>query len=159
MTWGFEIICKHLGVSPSPNVTFFLFTVTRHTSGGLTPSWLSFRAHTNQKVFLLYEESFHHFKPFYLKVFGAPGITLFWEMLEGKLRFNCYWSKHFDAHWIDEGTLKLEEQVVIQFLLQSFGKNYLNMKNIVGVEVEVARRYLGLCFSFIVYLPLSCFHC
>ena len=35
----------------------------------------------------------------------------------------------------------------MQFLLQSFGKNYLNLKNIVGVDAEVARRYLGFHFS------------
>ena len=46
--------------------------------------WLSFRVQANRKVFLLYEESFHHFKPFYFKVFWAPNTIPFWEILEGE---------------------------------------------------------------------------
>ena len=90
MIQGFEIVYKYLEVLPSPDVFFFFLTLTHPTCNGLTTGWLSLRAHTNQKVFLLYEESFHHFKPMYFKVFGALGSISFWEMLEAELRFNCF---------------------------------------------------------------------
>ena len=113
MIRGFEIICKYLSVPPSPNALFFLFTLSRPTGGGLTTGWLSFRAHPNWKVFLLYEESFHHFKPVYFKVFGALSMTPFWETKEGEFRLNCYWCKNFDLPRIDEDNLKPEEQAIV----------------------------------------------
>ena len=88
---GFKIVCKYLKVPPLLDVFFFLFILTRPTACGLTMGWLLFRAHTNRKVFLLYEESFHHFKPMYFKVFGAPSSIPFWESLEMDLLFNCFW--------------------------------------------------------------------
>ena len=90
MIRGFEVVCEYLEVPPSLDVFFFLFTLTHPTGGGLTTGWLSFRAHTNQNVFLLYEESFHHFKPLYFKVFKALGSIPFWETLESELRFNYF---------------------------------------------------------------------
>ena len=77
MIRGFEIIYEYLGAPPSNKVFFYLFTLTRPNDRGVTTSWLSFWAHVNQKVFLLYEESFHNFKPVYFKVFGASGIAPF----------------------------------------------------------------------------------
>ena len=44
MIRGFEIICEHLNVPPSPSAFFFLFTLTRSTGGGLTTGLLSFQA-------------------------------------------------------------------------------------------------------------------
>ena len=41
----------------------------------------------------------------------------------------------------------------MQFLLQNFGKNHLNLKNIIGLEAEVARKYL--CFPFPLYYLFS----
>ena len=90
MIRGFEVICECLDVPPSPNVFFYLFTLTRPSGGGITTGWLSFRAQPNWKIFTLYEKSFHHFKPFYFKVFGAPNTIPFWEHLEGELRINCF---------------------------------------------------------------------
>ena len=87
---GFEVICKYPGVPPSPEAFFFLCTLTRPIGGDLTTGWLSFGADTNRNVFLLYKESFHHFKPFYFKIFGAPGTISLWEAFEGEFRFNCY---------------------------------------------------------------------
>ena len=79
----------------------------------------------------------------YFKVFGISSLIPFWKTLEGKLWFNAFWCKHFGAHQIDESSLKLEEKAVVYFLLDSFGKNHLNLKNVVGVKGEEARRYLG----------------
>ena len=143
MIRGFEVVCEYLEVPPSPDVFFFLFMLTRSTGGGLTTGWVSFRVHTNRKVFLLYEESFHNFKPMYFKVFGAPNSIPFWESLESELLFNCFWSKHCDAPQIEEGNLKPQEQLVARFFLEHFGKNHLNLKNLVGVDPGEARRYLG----------------
>ena len=109
MIWGFEIIYNYLGVLPSPSAFFFFFTLTCPSGGDLTTSWLSFRAHINRKVFLLYEESFHRFKPVYFKVFKAPGITPFWETKDGELGINRYWYKDFEAPQIDEDNLMPEE--------------------------------------------------
>ena len=106
MMRGFEVMCEYLKVPPSPHVFFFLFILTRLTGGGLTMGWVLFRVHTNRKVFLLYKESFHHFKPMYFKVFGAPGSIPFWESLEMELLFNCFWSKHCDAPRVEESNLK-----------------------------------------------------
>ena len=36
MIRGFEIICKYLKVPPSPNVLFYLFTLTWPSGSGLT---------------------------------------------------------------------------------------------------------------------------
>ena len=105
--------------------------------------WVSFRVHTNWKVFLLYEESFRNFKPMYFKVFGASNLIPFWESLELELLFNCFWSKHCDAPQIEEHNLKPQEQLVAWFFLEHFGKNHLNLKNLVGVDPGEARRYLG----------------
>ena len=77
MMRGFEIVCEYLEVPLSPDVFFFLFTLTRPTGDGLTTGWLLFQEHTNRKVFLLYKESFYHFKPMYFKVFGALGSNPF----------------------------------------------------------------------------------
>ena len=96
-------------MQPSPDVFSFLFMLTSPTGGGLASGWLSFWVHTNRKVFLLYEESFHHFKPMYFKVFGAPGSIPFWESLEMELLFNCFWCKHCDAPWVEESNLKALE--------------------------------------------------
>ena len=75
-------------------------------------------------------------------------------MLESELQFNYLWGKHFGAPRIEEGILKPEEQAVNNFFLQSFGKNHLNLKNIVSVGADVARRYLGFLSSsfFIIFL-------
>ena len=108
-------------------------------------------------MFFLYKESFHHFKPVYFKVFEDSSTTPFWETLERELQFNYYWCKHFDAPRIDEDTLRIEDQAVIHFFLQTFGKNHLNLKNIVGVKVEVARRYLGFPFPLTTCIPFSSF--
>ena len=53
-----------------------------------------------------------------------------------------------------------EEQAVIQFLLQSFGKNHLNLKNIVGIEAKAAKKYSSffffpLVFSSLLYLLIN----
>ena len=156
---GFEIVCEYLEVPPSPDVFFFLFTLTRPTNGRLTTGWLSFRVHTNRKVFLLYEKSFHHFKPMYFKVFGAPSLILFWESLEMELLFNYVWSKHCDVPRVEESNLKPQEQLIARFFLQHFGKNHLNLKNLMGVDPGKARRYLGLfldlVFSFLFSLFLA----
>ena len=148
MMQGFEIMWEYLEVRLLPDVFIFLFTLTHLASGGLTTSWLSFRAHTNRKVFLLYEESFHHFKLVFFKVFGAPGSIPLWGTLESKLQFNCFWCKHISASWVEESNLKPKEQAIPQFFLQCFEKNHLNLKNLVGVDLREARRYLGLypCF-------------
>ena len=50
---GFEIICEYLGVPPSLNVFFYLFTLTRPSGGGLTTSWLSFQTQPNWKDFYI----------------------------------------------------------------------------------------------------------
>ena len=156
MIRGFKIIHEYLKVAPSLDVFFFLFTLTQPTSGSLTSRWLSFQAHVNQKVFLFFEESFHNFKPMYFKVFRIPGSIPFWETLEGELRFNVFWCKHFGAPRVDESSLKPEEKTVVYFLLESFGKNHLNLKNVVGVKAEEARRYLGshlfLCYFISLFL-------
>ena len=83
MIRGFEIIYEYLKIPPSTNMFFYHFTLSRPSGGGLTTSWLSFQAQPNRKVFQLYKESFHYFKPFYFKVFGAPRMIPFWETLEG----------------------------------------------------------------------------
>ena len=74
---SFEIVCEYLEEQLSPDVLFFLFTLTRPARGSLTMGWLSFWAHTNRKMFLLYEDFFHHFKPVFFKVFGAQGSIPF----------------------------------------------------------------------------------
>ena len=71
--------------------------------------YLSFGAHMNQKVFLLYKESFHHFKPIYFKVFGAPGTTSFLETKEEELKINYYWNKNFETPRINEDNLPRSE--------------------------------------------------
>lgn len=138
-----EIICEYLEVPPSTNVFFSLFTLTRPNGGGLTMGWLSFRAQPNRKVFLLYEKSFHHFKPFYFKVFGALNMISFWETLEGDLRINCYWNKHFKIPRVNEADLSSEEWAMVDYFLTHFGKEHLNLKCRVSVEFEAARTHLG----------------
>ena len=90
MIWGFEIICQYLEGTPPPNAFFYFFSFTHPSGGGLTMGWLSFQAHGNWKVFLLYEESFHHFKLFYFKVFGASKTIMHLETEEGELKINCF---------------------------------------------------------------------
>ena len=154
MIRGFEIICEYLGVPPSPNVFFYLFTLTCPSSRGLTMGWLSFRAIVNQKVFCLYEESFYNFKPIYFKLFQAPSMTPFWETKEEELtKVNYYWNKYFGAPLIEEDDFMPKEWAVAQFFLQSFEKKHLNVKGIVSVNTEAARKYLGLfTFSFGIFL-------
>ena len=109
MAWGFEIICEYLEVSPSPNAFFYLFILTRPSGTGLTTGWLSFRAHINQKVFLLYKEPFHNFKLVYFKIFPALGTTPFWETKEGELKINYCWYKDFEAPCVDKDSLTPKE--------------------------------------------------
>ena len=87
-----------------------------------------------------------------MKIFGAPTTTPFQETKEKDLQINCYQYKDFEAPRIDEDNLTFEEQAVIQFFLQSFGKKHFNIKGIVGLGTEAARKYLGSSFSF-QYLP------
>ena len=68
--------------------------------------WLSFQAHTNQKVFLLYEESFHRCKPFYFKVFRASKMVSCWETLEGELKINCFRNKNFEIPRVNEAYIQ-----------------------------------------------------
>ena len=143
MIQGFKLICEYLGVLPSSNVFFYLFTLTRPSGGGLTTGWLSFRAQPNRKIFILYEESFHHFKPFYFKVFGAPNTIPFWEDLEGELRINYFWNKHTGRPRTNEDKLSQEERIVVDFLLFSFESEHLNLKCVVGVDFEAAKAHLG----------------
>ena len=143
MIRGFEIICEYLGVPPSSNVFFYLFTLTRPSGGGLTMGGLSFPAQLNRKIFLLYEESFHHFKLFYFKVFGAPDTIPFWEDLEGELRINYFWSKHIELPRTNDDELSQEERIVVDFLLLSFGSKHLNLKCVVRVDFTVAKAHLG----------------
>ena len=63
----------------------------------------------NRDVFLLYEKSFHHFKPFYFKVFGAPNTISCWEIEEGELKINCFWYKNFEIPWVNKDDLTFEE--------------------------------------------------
>ena len=147
MIRGFKIICEYLRVSPNPKFFFYLFTLTRPSKGGLTLGWLSFRAHVNRKVFILFEKSFHDFKPIYFKVFRAPTTTPFWETQEGELtKANIYWNKNFEAPRVDEDDLTLEERAVAKFFLLSFRKQHLNLKGIVSVYTEVASWHLGFTF-------------
>ena len=60
---------------------------------------------------------------------------------------------------MDEDNLSLEEKVVAEFFLASFGKNNLNLKNIFRVNVDMARRHLGRSlFTFIIFLALFFFY-
>ena len=131
------------------NAFFHLFTLTRPSSRDLTTSWLSFRVQLNRKVFHLYEESFHHFKPFYFKVFRAPGTILFLENLEGELRINCFWSKHFEVPRVNENELTSWEAALVDYFLTAFGDEHLNLKCVVSVDSKAARTHLG-CYQDIV---------
>ena len=152
---GLRNYSEYLRVWPFPNIFFYLFTLTHPSGEGLTTGCLSFWAHVNRKVFLLYEESFHNFNPVYFKAFGALGTIPFWETKEGELNINCYWNKNFESPRINEDNLMPEEQAVVEFFLMSFGKKYLNLKGIVSGDAKVIRKYLGFLFSFSTFPLLS----
>ena len=92
---------------------------------------------------MLCEESFHYFKLFCFKVFRAPNTILFWEDLEGELRINYFWSRHFEIPWVDEDELSSKERILVEFFLTRFREENLNLKHIVEVDFESARAHLG----------------
>ena len=82
-------------------------------------------------------------------------MTPFWETVEGELaKINIYWNKNFEAPWINEDDITLDETTVVEFLLKIFGKKHLYLKGIVGIDTEVARKHLGfILFNFVSFLP------
>ncbi|MED6117587.1 hypothetical protein PIB30_111358, partial [Stylosanthes scabra] len=54
--------------------------------------YISVRPTKNQKIFTLYEDSFHDFKGRYFKIFAVGNHRPFWLSLEGDGLFPPYWS-------------------------------------------------------------------
>ena len=71
--------------------------------------------------------------------------------MEGELKINCFWSKHFEIPRVNEDDLSSEEWAVVDFSLTNFGEEYLNLKSIVGVDFEAPRTHLG-CYWDIIFV-------
>ena len=82
--------------------------------------------------------------------------------LQARSHFGRYWKMSSDltassasilVHLrLKKVTSSRKNKPLLNFFLQSFGKNHLNLKNVVGVDAEVARRYLGFIFFLYIYL-------
>ena len=156
MIWGFEIICQYLEVPPSPNAFFFLFTLTCPNGGGLTTGWLFFFSKLMQ------------IGKYFYRIRNLSINSNHSTLKCSELRRRFHVGRRRKESWklivceiriiprVNKDDLTSEEWAVVDFFLTSFGEENLNLKCIVGVDVEAARRHLGyyLCFE---YSCASCF--
>ena len=76
----------------------------------------------------------------------------FWENLEGELRINCFWLKHFKVPLVSENELTCEEPALVDYFLAAFREEHLNFKCVVGVDSEAARTHLGCYQDIVLYI-------
>ena len=56
----------------------------------------------------------------------------FWENLEGELRINCFWLKHFPR--VSKNKLTSKKAALVDNFFVAFGEQHLNLKYVVDVD-------------------------
>ncbi|MED6198301.1 hypothetical protein PIB30_064941 [Stylosanthes scabra] len=105
---------------------------------------MSVRQGKNNRIFGLYEESFHDFKGRYFKVFPVEGHHPFWLTLEGDGRFTSYWSFEAGPKYVPVSYKRLNAELtdVADILIFLFWKRLLKAKAILGNQLE-AQKLIG----------------
>ncbi|MED6127946.1 hypothetical protein PIB30_092921 [Stylosanthes scabra] len=141
----FKLVTEFLELPQDPEVFLYLFKLyCSNTSGKTEKGYMSVRPGKNQKIFALYEDSFHDFKGRYFKIFPVGDHRPFWLSLEGDGRFPSYWSDQagFEIVPATYQRLNADQRDTTDILLHLFAKNNLNPKFIMNNSDE-ARKAVG----------------
>ncbi|MED6144260.1 hypothetical protein PIB30_014121 [Stylosanthes scabra] len=157
----FQLVTEFLELPQDPEVFLYLFTVfSLNADGNARKGYMPMRPGKNQKIFGLYEESFHDFKGRYFKVFTVGDHPPFWLTLKRDTgRFPSYWSKDAGVNYVPVAYKNLNEDQrdTADILLWLFSQRFLKPKAILGNPEWARRRTIGIvlvlvCFRFSVCL-------
>ncbi|MED6201352.1 hypothetical protein PIB30_094132 [Stylosanthes scabra] len=111
--------------------------------------FLSFRAHGKMKIFDFSDES-SNFKEMYFKISEAPEIQPFSLTSEKKAKFSLYCRMSYRSPRPGANALSEEEKKSASLLWSVWGKEHLNLKNLM-CDDEIAKRVEGIRMLFIFY--------
>ncbi|MED6217541.1 hypothetical protein PIB30_018750 [Stylosanthes scabra] len=132
----FELVAEFLKLPQDPEVFLYLFTVfSPNAEGKAKKGYMSVRPGKGQRIFGLYEESFHDFKGRYFKLFPVGDHPPFWLTLEGDVcQFPSYWSKDVGVNYVPVSYRKMNEEQrnTADVLLWLFSERVLKAKAVLG---------------------------
>ncbi|MED6145004.1 hypothetical protein PIB30_020817 [Stylosanthes scabra] len=107
----------------------------------LVTEWLQLPPSKHQKIFGLFEDSFHDFKGRFFKILPLGDHRPFWLSLEGDGRFPSYWIDRagFDVAQVTYKGLRVHQRETVDVLTTLFAQNILAPKVLLG-RPEDARR-------------------
>ncbi|MED6151861.1 hypothetical protein PIB30_086425 [Stylosanthes scabra] len=135
----FELVTEFLQLPQEPEVFLCLFKFySSNTSGRTKKGYKSVRPMKNQKIFTLYEDSFHDFKGRYFNIFAVGDHRPFWLSLEGDGLFPLYWSDQagFDIAPVKYEGLNVDKRDTADILTFFFSKNNLSSKSLLSSPEE-----------------------
>ncbi|MED6220376.1 hypothetical protein PIB30_044255 [Stylosanthes scabra] len=140
---GFELVTNFLELPQDPEVFLYLFSFfSPNTKGKTKKGYMSVRPQKGNKIFGLYEDSFHDFKRRYFKIFPVGEHRPFWLSLEGQGGFPSYWS--FDAGLdyvpVTYRRLNADQWDTADILVHLFNERNLNPKAVIGRPSEARSR-------------------
>ncbi|MED6157990.1 hypothetical protein PIB30_028700 [Stylosanthes scabra] len=138
----FELVTEWLQLPQEPEVILCLFTFySANTQGKTKKGYMSVRPTKYQKIFGLFENSFHDFKGRFFKILPIGTHRPFWLSLEGDGQFPSYWSDRagFDVAPVTYKGLRAHQKDTVDVLTALFAKNNLAPKVLLG-RPEDARR-------------------
>ncbi|MED6171750.1 hypothetical protein PIB30_043629 [Stylosanthes scabra] len=148
-TWAsircFELETEFLQLPQEPEVFLCLFKFySSNISGRTKKGYVFVRPRKNRKIFTLYEDSFHHFKGRYFKIFAVGDHRPFWLSLEGDGLFPPYWSDQagFDIAPVKYEGLNVDKRDTTDILTFLFSKSNLSSKSLLS-SPEESRKAIG----------------
>ncbi|MED6188638.1 hypothetical protein PIB30_087764 [Stylosanthes scabra] len=141
----FELVTEFLQLPQEPKVFLCLFKFySSNTSGQTKKGYMSVRPTKNQKIFSLYEDSFHVFKGRYFKIFAVGDHRPFWLNLEGDGLFPPFWSDQagFDIAPVKYEGLNADKRDTANILNFLFSKYNLSSKSLLSCPEE-SRKAIG----------------
>ncbi|XP_052114713.1 uncharacterized protein LOC127745649 [Arachis duranensis] len=158
-SWGllkiYQFISHTLDFPTSLRIFFFLFHMTKPFSGqNNKQQWVSFRVIQGQRIFTLFDESFHDFKNYFFKVQAVEGHYPFFLDESSSPRFPLYWLEASSCEKYGLDDLDEVEAAIVEFLREVWGRApYLDTKKFLQGTPTFVQTQLG-SFYFSALFPI-----